>query len=362
MPVRHRVAREQRHRARLRRGLRERARQPRLPELGLHGQPVPGLQLHRGRAVRGHLTDERHAERQHVVVGGGREHPAAAEDPALLAVQVAVARAGQARLELVGAPAEERQVHVAVDEPGNEQAAVGGADRGRPRQAACGSDVREDPVLPRHAGGLVQHARGRRRASGGERSRGRRERGGDRRPTCTHHAGSLAAVGSADLDPTVRPYTRCMHVEREIVLPTTPGQAWGVLVDWERQADWMLDADRVDVVSDHREGVGVRLAVKTRLFGVPAFTEPMEVTVWEPPRRLQIAHGSVVEGGGVWELDAVDGGTRFRWSEDIALRVPLVGELAARAYRPVMRMLMARAQRSLRAHVIAIGPVRSSRR
>jgi carbon monoxide dehydrogenase subunit G len=153
-----------------------------------------------------------------------------------------------------------------------------------------------------------------------------------------------------------------MHVEREIVLPTTPVQAWSVLVDWERQADWMLDADRVDVISEQREGVGVRLAVKTRLFGIPAFTEPMEVTVWEPPRRLQIAHGSVVEGGGVWELDEVNGGTRFRWSEDIALRVPLVGELAARAYRPVMRMLMARAQRSLRAHIIAIGPVRSSRR
>jgi carbon monoxide dehydrogenase subunit G len=153
-----------------------------------------------------------------------------------------------------------------------------------------------------------------------------------------------------------------MHVEREIVLPTTPGQAWSVLVDWERQADWMLDADGVDVISDHREGVGVRLAVKTRLFGIPAFTEPMEVTVWEPPRRLQIAHGSVVEGAGVWELDEVDGGTRFRWSEDIALHVPLVGELAARAYRPVMRMLMSRAQRSLRAYVIAIGPARSPRR
>ena len=120
----------------------------------------------------------------------------------------------------------------------------------------------------------------------------------------------------------------------------------------------MLDADRVDVVSDHREGVGVRLTVKTRLFGIPAFTEPMEVTMWDPPRRLQIRHGSLVSGAGVWELDGVDGGTRFRWSEDIVLHVPLVGELAARAYRPVMRMLMSRAQRSLRAYVIAIGPVR----
>jgi hypothetical protein len=104
--------------------------------------------------------------------------------------------------------------------------------------------------------------------------------------------------------------------------------------------------------------VGVRLAVKTRLFGVPAFTEPMEVTVWDPPRRLEIRHGSVVSGAGIWQLDAVDGGTRFRWSEDISLHVPLVGELAARAYRPVMRTLMSRAQRSLRAYVIAIGPVR----
>jgi carbon monoxide dehydrogenase subunit G len=149
-----------------------------------------------------------------------------------------------------------------------------------------------------------------------------------------------------------------MHVERAIVLPTTPDAAWSVLVDWERQADWMLDADRVEVVSDVREGVGVRLAVKTRLLGVPAFTEPMEVTVWEPPRRLVIRHGSLVAGTGVWDLVPMDGGTGFRWTEDIRLHVPVVGELAARAYRPVMRTLMGRAQRSLRHHIIAIGPER----
>ena len=149
-----------------------------------------------------------------------------------------------------------------------------------------------------------------------------------------------------------------MHVERAIVLPTSLDDAWSVLVDWERQAHWMLDADRVEVVSRHREGVGVRLAVRTRLLGVAAFTEAMEVTVWEPPRRLVIRHGSPVEGTGVWDLVPLDGGTGFRWSEDIRLHLPLVGELAARAYRPVMRALMGRAQRSLRQHIIAIGPER----
>lgn len=150
-----------------------------------------------------------------------------------------------------------------------------------------------------------------------------------------------------------------MQVRREIVLPTTPDEAWVVLMDWERQADWMLDADRVEVVSDRREGVGVRLAVKTRIAGIPAFTEPMEVTAWDPPRRLEIRHGSLVAGEGRWELAAVEGGTRFTWTEDIRLAFPLVGELAARCYRPVMRALMGRAMGGLRRYVIAMGPLRT---
>jgi carbon monoxide dehydrogenase subunit G len=147
-----------------------------------------------------------------------------------------------------------------------------------------------------------------------------------------------------------------MRVARAIVLPTTAEEAWQVLMDWERQADWMLDADRVTVVSDIREGVGVRLDVRTRLFGVPAFSEPMEVIGWEAPRRMVISHGSVVSGTGTWELEPVPGGVRFTWTEDIRLAAPVVGELAARCYAPILRVLMGRAMDGLRRHVIAIGP------
>ncbi len=135
-----------------------------------------------------------------------------------------------------------------------------------------------------------------------------------------------------------------------------------MLVDWERQATWMLDADRVEVVSAHREGEGVRLAVKTRIAGIPAFTEPMEVTRWDPPHRLDIRHGSMVVGEGSWTLEPVVGGTSFEWIEDVRLAVPLVGELAAASYRPVMRMLMGRAMDGLRRYVIATGPGRLSPR
>ena len=109
-----------------------------------------------------------------------------------------------------------------------------------------------------------------------------------------------------------------MLVERTIVLPVPIEEAWTALMDWERQADWMLDADSVTVVSDQREGVGVQLAVRTRLFGIAAFTEPMEVVGWDPPRRLDIRHGSLVAGTGAWILDPTAGGTRFAWREGSA--------------------------------------------
>jgi carbon monoxide dehydrogenase subunit G len=149
-----------------------------------------------------------------------------------------------------------------------------------------------------------------------------------------------------------------MTVERSIDLPCPVGEAWAVLTRWERQADWMLDADEVIVRSAHREGVGVRLDVRTRLFQVPAFVEPMEIVGWDPPRSLVIAHGGAVRGRGTWTLEPAGAGTRFTWTENVELAIPAVGALAAAVYAPVMRALMGRAQRGLRELIIATGPAR----
>jgi hypothetical protein len=148
-----------------------------------------------------------------------------------------------------------------------------------------------------------------------------------------------------------------VRVERTVDLPCGIEEAWAVLTRWERQADWMLDADEVVVRSTHREGIGVRLDVRTRLLQIPAFVEPMEVVAWEPPTSLEIAHGGAVRGRGTWHLEPLEDGTRFTWVEDVALAVPL-GDLAAACYAPVLRVLMGRAQRGLRTLIIASGPWR----
>jgi carbon monoxide dehydrogenase subunit G len=147
-----------------------------------------------------------------------------------------------------------------------------------------------------------------------------------------------------------------VRVRTQELLPCSPEEAWEILLAWERQADWMLDADRVEVVGERREGVGVRLRVRTRILGLPAFTEPMEVVAWEPPRRLVLRHGGLVEGEGTWLLEPRPGGTRFTWIEDVRLRIPLVGGVAARLYAPVLQRLMRRAAAGLRRTVIHAGP------
>lgn len=144
-----------------------------------------------------------------------------------------------------------------------------------------------------------------------------------------------------------------MRLSVETRLPAPVERVWETLLAWEEQARWMRDADWVRVRSPHREGVGVRIGVRTRVLGVPLFVEELEVVEWDPPRLLIMEHRSFVRGSGEWRLSPDGEGTRFVWSEDLTLPVPLLGELALRAYRPFMRWLMRGALDGLRGYLEA---------
>jgi len=142
-----------------------------------------------------------------------------------------------------------------------------------------------------------------------------------------------------------------MRVERSAILPVPIELAWAALLRWEEQPRWMKDADSVRVLTAAREGVGVLLAVKTRVLNVPLFTERLEVVEWDPPRRLTIAHRSFVRGVGTWELEPGPAGTWFTWTEEISLPPPVLGDLALLVYRPFMRYLMRGALEGLQRYV-----------
>ena len=138
-----------------------------------------------------------------------------------------------------------------------------------------------------------------------------------------------------------------MNATATIDLQATAELVWERVVAWELQPLWMRDAADVRVLTSHRAGPGVRVAVRTRVAGVPAFTDPLEVTVWDPPRRLVLAHRGFVRGVGEWTLESVGDRTRFRWTERLSFPVPLLGEGALLLYRPFMLRLMIGSLRNL---------------
>ncbi len=133
-----------------------------------------------------------------------------------------------------------------------------------------------------------------------------------------------------------------MRVQASASFAADRERVWSTATRWEDQPRWMQDAVWVRVLSCQREGVGARIRVMNRVLHVPLFAEELEVVGWRPPERLEMAHRSFVRGVGSWELETGSAGTRFTWTEDLSLPVPLLGELALLIYRPFLRRLMRR--------------------
>lgn len=131
-----------------------------------------------------------------------------------------------------------------------------------------------------------------------------------------------------------------MRVDASRTMRAEPERVWDRIARWEDQGRWIRDAVWVRILTQQREGVGTRVKVLNRVLQVPLFTEVLEVTGWDPPYRMAIAHRSFVRGAGTWSLERVDGSTRFTWTEVLSLPIPLLGELALVVYRPFMRRLM----------------------
>jgi hypothetical protein len=144
-----------------------------------------------------------------------------------------------------------------------------------------------------------------------------------------------------------------MEVTATIDLRAKAGFVWERVVAWELQPLWMRDAADVRVLTSHRAGPGVRVAVRTRVAGIPAFTDTLEVAVWDPPRRLVLAHRGFVRGVGEWTVESAGDRTRFRWTERLSLPVPIFGEWALLLYRPFMRRLMRGSLRNLAEWLVA---------
>ncbi len=124
--------------------------------------------------------------------------------------------------------------------------------------------------------------------------------------------------------------------------------AWQVVTDWPAQGEWILATTvTVNGAGDAR-GLGGRFSAFTGV-GPLGFTDPMEVTEWDPPRRCVVTHlGRVVRGDGVFEVVALGPErSRFLWSERLDLPLGVLGSVGWPLVRPAFRSGVAASLRKL---------------
>jgi hypothetical protein len=133
--------------------------------------------------------------------------------------------------------------------------------------------------------------------------------------------------------------TRPPAAIRTLVVVDAPiADTWAVLADIPLQPEWMREMKSVTVTTPGATGVGTRGEATVRIFGI-SVTDPVEVTVFEPPHRFEIRHEGLFTGGGVITLEeGADGTTTVvRWDETLV--PPLLPELGALIGAPILRSI-----------------------
>jgi uncharacterized protein YndB with AHSA1/START domain len=145
-----------------------------------------------------------------------------------------------------------------------------------------------------------------------------------------------------------------VRIEVAVDVAAPRERVWALLVHWERQAEWMVDARAVEVLTPARAGIGVTVRCPT---GVLGFTveDVLRVTRWEPPAVLAMIHiGDLIVGEGTFELTPLDArsgvGTRVTWREQLEPPLGAIGALGAATFvAPIVRWLFRRSLRNLSA-------------
>lgn len=110
---------------------------------------------------------------------------------------------------------------------------------------------------------------------------------------------------------------------------------WAKLADLGSHAEWMTDARSIEFEGEPRSGAGTRMKVHTRV-GPLRTNDYLEVTDWEPGRRIGVRHGGLVTGVGHFTLDAMAGGTRVTWRERLSFPLWLGGYLTSLVAAPFL--------------------------
>jgi carbon monoxide dehydrogenase subunit G len=136
-----------------------------------------------------------------------------------------------------------------------------------------------------------------------------------------------------------------VHLEERVAVAAPPEAVFAAVADFQAQSEWVAFTTVTTEGGPHR--VGERLVAVTKVAGV-GFSDPMEVTRWDPPRRIEVRHhGRVVRGTGTFLVEPAPGGAWLRWAEDLDLPLGAAGRVGFAVAGPAFRLLLRRSLRRL---------------
>jgi hypothetical protein len=136
-----------------------------------------------------------------------------------------------------------------------------------------------------------------------------------------------------------------VRLEERVAIAAPPEAVFAAVADWEGQSEWVALTRVTGDGGPHR--VGERLVAETGVAGI-GFRDPMEVTRFDPPHRIDVRHlGRVVRGTGIFRVEPAPGGAFLVWVEDVDLPLGVAGRLGFTVVGPAFRLLLRRSLRRL---------------
>lgn len=126
-----------------------------------------------------------------------------------------------------------------------------------------------------------------------------------------------------------------MQVLVSHLIDVPPHIVWADVSRMESHAEWMADAEGIDVVSKVHRGVGTVLRVPTRI-GPLRTVDWIIVTDWIEGRSIRVVHVGLVSGEGEFRIEPHGDATLFVWDESLTLPLLFGGRIGELVARPII--------------------------
>jgi uncharacterized protein YndB with AHSA1/START domain len=139
-----------------------------------------------------------------------------------------------------------------------------------------------------------------------------------------------------------------IHLEREVFINREPEQVFDFVADGRNEPQYNSHVIHAEQTSPGPVGQGTQFRFEAKTPGRPQVV-CYEITAYDRPRRIasRVTQSRMIDVETIEDFDAVDGGTRVRWSFDIrpkgAIKLlgPIIGRVLGRRLQSTFANLKA---------------------